>query len=84
MSDWVRLFGRETSWSELQTIIEEQIAQNLATWQKQLDADDDLTPGQRVVAESLGAWKIRTGTRASLEAAWHSLQLEASTGTAVH
>jgi hypothetical protein len=79
--DWIRLFGRDTPWNELQDIIEEQIAQNLATWQQRLDAIDDLTPGQRVAAESAGSRVIRTETRACLERAWRNLQ---DTGAAVH
>ena len=84
MSDWVKVFSKTTPWDELQEIIDKQIAQNLESLQKQLDADNNLTPSQRVVLESLGSWKIRTQTRASLEAAWHDLQSQAPTGAAVH
>jgi hypothetical protein len=80
-NDWLRLFGRETSWSELQIIIEERIAASLQEWQATLDADPELTPAQRAAGQFLGSWQIRTGTRASLEAAWHSLQEESPTGT---
>jgi hypothetical protein len=82
--DWVCLFNRSTSWSSLQRIIEQEIAAQLKTWQQTLDAKGDLSPTQRAVAESLGSWKIRTTTRATLEQAWHNLQAESPSGTAVH
>jgi len=79
MSDaWRPVFSKDTPWDELQDIIEEEIRAALHAWLDTLLDGAELTDRQRAQGWALGAPKIREQHRATLEAAWHRLQLEAA------
>jgi hypothetical protein len=55
--DWERVFGRETPWSDLQTIIDERIIDALHVWLQTLLDDHDLSDSQRAQVWAFAAPK---------------------------
>jgi hypothetical protein len=74
---WACVFSVSTPWDELQVIIDERINEALHTFLQTLLDAPDLSDTQRAHVWAFGAATIREQHRATLEAGWRRLQLEA-------